>query len=160
MKLVLQRVTQASVTVEGKTIGSIGRGYLVLVGILPGDTEEDARFLARKVAALRLFEVPGGKVNDLTLRDVGGGVLVISQFTLAGKTEKGNRPDYTGAADRETAQRLYESFVSFLKEEGVAGVETGSFGAHMHVTLTNDGPVTLLLERAGSGLPAGGGVLG
>jgi D-tyrosyl-tRNA(Tyr) deacylase len=150
MKILLQRVSQASVEVDGNVVGRTGRGYLLLVGILHGDTEDDARFLARKVAALRLFDGPDGKVNDLCLKDIGGGVLVISQFTLAGRTEKGNRPDYTGAAERGIAERLYERFAQMLSEEGVTQVERGRFGAAMQVHLTNDGPVTLLLEKAGN----------
>lgn len=147
MKLVLQRVTEAAVDVGPETVGSIGPGYLLLLGVLPGDTEEDARFLARKTASLRLFDGPDGKINDRSVVDIGGGVLVVSQFTLAGRTEKGNRPDYTGAADRVTAERLYDRFAQMLGEEGVAQVERGRFGAHMRVRLVNDGPVTLLLEK-------------
>lgn len=149
MKVLLQRVSRASVTVEGQVVGSIGRGYLLFVGVLTGDTSDNAAFLAKKIAALRLFSGLDGKVNDRSLKDIEGEVLVVSQFTLVGQTEKGNRPDYTAAAERGIAERLYEEFADFLRSEGISTVEKGVFGAHMQVALENDGPVTLLLERSG-----------
>ncbi len=147
MRILLQRVQEASVTAEGETVGSIGRGYLLFVGILDGDTDEQGAWLAQKIAKLRLFDGSDGTINDRSLLDIGGGALVISQFTLAGRTDKGNRPDYTRAAPPEYAKTLYESFVAHLRAQGIGNVDTGRFGAHMQVQLVNDGPVTLLLER-------------
>ena len=147
MKLVLQKVLDASVAVGGETVGSIGHGYLLLAGVAPDDTEDACAWLAKKVAALRLFPGEDGKINDRTLADVGGAALVVSQFTLLGSVEGSNRPDYTGAAPKERAERLYESFVGALRHEGIANVQTGRFGASMLVRSTNDGPVTLLINR-------------
>lgn len=147
MRLVLQKVTDAAVTVDGETVGSIGQGYLLLVGVAPEDTDDACAWLAKKVAALRLFPGEGGKINDRTLLDVGGSALVVSQFTLLGSVEGSNRPEYTAAAPKELAERLYLSFVERLKEQGVNNVQTGRFGASMLVRSTNDGPVTLLLNR-------------
>jgi D-aminoacyl-tRNA deacylase len=146
MRVVLQKVSQASVTVESAVIGSIDDGYLLLVGILMGDTEDQVRNMADKVVSLRLFPGPEGKINDRNLLEVGGSVLVVSQFTLAGKLEKGNRPDYTAAAERGEAERLYLLFQHLLREKGVKRVESGKFGAMMQVTLTNEGPVTLIVD--------------
>lgn len=148
MQLVLQKVSSASVTVEGRRIAAIGRGYLILLGVAAGDTDEHCAWLARKVAALRLFTAEDGTINDRTVRDVSGAALVVSQFTLLGSVEGGNRPDYTAAAPREDALRLYESFVGFLRAEGVHDVQTGMFGASMAVESVNDGPVTLLIGRS------------
>lgn len=134
-------------TVEGEVVGSIGRGYLLFVGILDGDTDEQGVWLAQKIAKLRLFDGADGTINARSLQDIGGAALVISQFTLAGRTDKGNRPDYTQAAPPTHAKTLYESFVAHLREQGVGNVDTGRFGEHMQVQLINDGPVTLLLER-------------
>ena len=147
MRLLLQRVTAASVTVDGKTVGSIGRGHLLFLGIMHGDTDEQGKWLAEKVIKLRLFDGEDGTINDRSVLDIGGEILVVSQFTLAGKAEKGNRPDYTGAAKPDEAKKLYESFVAYLRNLGIKKVETGVFGAHMMVELVNDGPVTLVLER-------------
>ncbi len=147
MRVVLQRVASASVTVDTETVGSIGRGYLLLLGIERNDTEEQARWLAGKIARLRLFDGENGIVNDRSLLDVGGEALVVSQFTLCGDVRRGNRPDYTGAEEPARAEALYTSFRDALRREGIAGVASGRFGAHMTVTLVNDGPVTLLLER-------------
>lgn len=147
MKVLLQRVKQASVEIDGETVGSIQKGYLLFVGILQGDTSAHAQLLAEKVVKLRLFEGPDGKINDQSLLDIQGELLVISQFTLAGSTEKGNRPDYTAAARPGEAEMLYDYFVSKLEELQVKRVETGKFGAMMQVHLINDGPVTLLLEK-------------
>jgi D-tyrosyl-tRNA(Tyr) deacylase len=145
MRLVLQRVTRGSVSVAGETVGAIGRGLVILVGVAPGDGEEEARWLANKTAGLRIFEDHEGKMN-LSLLDVGGGALVISQFTLYADARKGRRPSFTDAAPPELAEPLVARFAEFLHAEGVP-VETGIFGAYMHVEIHNDGPVTLILER-------------
>jgi len=147
MRLVLQRVKESSVSVDGSVIGSIGAGYLILLCVMKGDTSLQAQWLAEKVAKLRLFDAPDGKVNDRSLLDIGGAILVVSQFTLAGDIAKGNRPDYTAAAGPEEAKILYEYFMKKLKELGVARVEGGKFGAEMSVRIVNDGPVTLVLEK-------------
>jgi D-aminoacyl-tRNA deacylase len=145
MRALLQKVSSASVSVDGEVIGSIGHGYLLFIGVLKGDTEKEADALAAKIVKLRLFDNTDGKINDLSLLDAAGEVLVVSQFTLAGSTEKGNRPDYTGAAAPDVARILYERFIAALRDAGVKSVETGEFGAHMQVSLVNDGPVTLVL---------------
>ena len=147
MRILLQKVRSSSVVVDGKTVGSIGKGYLLFLGILQGDTDQQGKWLAEKVTKLRLFDGEDGTINDRSVLDIGGQILVVSQFTLAGKTEKGNRPDYTGAAKPDEAKALYESFIGNLRYLGVAKVEAGVFGAHMTVALVNDGPVTLMLER-------------
>lgn len=147
MRILLQKVTRASVHVAGEAVGTIGRGYLLFLCVLKGDTAEDAAFLAHKITSLRLWEGESGTINDRSILDVGGEILVVSQFTLAGESAKGNRPDYTAAADPETARKLYEQFQQLLRERGVAHVASGRFGAHMLVDLQNDGPVTLLLHR-------------
>lgn len=147
MRIVLQRVTAASVAVDGRTVGSIGPGYLILLCVMRGDTSLQAQLLAEKIVKLRLFDSADGKINDRSLLDIGGEVLVVSQFTLAGDTKKGNRPDYTAAAGPEEAKILYEYFMKKLKESGVSKVASGQFGAMMNVQLTNDGPVTLILEK-------------
>lgn len=147
MRVILQRVTSATVDIEGVTVGSIERGYLLFLGVLQGDTPEQGAWLAEKISKLRLFDGPEGKINDRSILDIGGSVLVVSQFTLAGKTEKGNRPDYTAAMEPGAAAKLYETFIACLRDTGIVRVETGRFGADMKVQLTNDGPVTLLLER-------------
>lgn len=144
MRILLQRVSEAQVTVGGGLKGKVGRGLLLLVGVGPEDTEENARFLADKCANLRIFEDEAGKMN-LSLLNVEGQALVVSQFTLYGDCKKGRRPSFVGAAPPEMADKLYLKFVDFLRELGVH-VETGEFGAHMMVSLTNDGPVTLMLE--------------
>lgn len=148
MRILLQKVSRASVSVEDEVLGSIGKGYVLLVGIMDGDIPKETEDMVKKIAKLRLFEGPDGKINDLNILEVGGEVLVVSQFTLAGKTEKGNRPDYTAAAKPDSAIPLYERFVSGLLEVGIRNVQTGRFGAHMDVELVNDGPVTLMLESA------------
>lgn len=147
MRIVLQRVTEASVAVDGHTVGAIGQGYLLLLCVMRGDTAAHAQLLAEKIVKLRLFDGANGKINDRSLLDIGGAVLVISQFTLAGDVHKGNRPDYTAAAAPDEAKVLYAYFLQKLRESGVAQVEEGSFGAHMLVHLVNDGPVTLVLEK-------------
>lgn len=147
MKLVIQRVLQASVDVADRRIAAIERGFLVLCGVGQGDTDADAAWLARKTAQLRCFEDEAGKMN-LALGDIGGAVLVVSQFTLFGDCSKGNRPSFIAAGRPEEGMRLYALYVDELRRAGVY-VETGKFAAHMRVELINDGPVTLLLESAG-----------
>jgi D-aminoacyl-tRNA deacylase len=144
MRAVIQRVKSAEVRVEGRLAGKIGAGLLVFLGVGKGDGEDDLVYLASKIPDLRIFEDSAGKFN-LSLRDVGGGVLVVSQFTLFGDCSRGRRPSFTGAEDPGTAKLLYDRFVSRLKEGGIA-VETGEFQAKMDVHLVNDGPVTLLLD--------------
>jgi D-tyrosyl-tRNA(Tyr) deacylase len=145
MRAVIQRVTKASVTVDGWVIGSIERGFLVLVGVTHGDTRAEADWLARKIAGLRLFEDEAGKMN-LGLTDIDGSVLVVSQFTLYGDASKGRRPSFIDAARPEQAIPLYEAFIAALRDRGLR-VATGEFGADMQVTIHNDGPVTLILEH-------------
>jgi D-aminoacyl-tRNA deacylase len=147
VRIVLQRVSQASVTIEGSTVGAIQRGFCLLVGFTHDDTPERVDWMAEKVAGLRLFADADGKMN-LGLEDVGGSLLVVSQFTLYGDASKGRRPSFIDAARPETAIPLYERFLTQLKGRGLP-VESGQFGAMMDVALTNDGPVTLVLERAG-----------
>jgi D-aminoacyl-tRNA deacylase len=146
MRVVLQRVAQASVSIEGRVAGTIGRGFCLLVGFTHGDTGAQVDWMADKVAGLRLFSDAEGKMN-LGPADVGGEMLVVSQFTLYGDAEKGRRPSFIDAARPETAVPLYESFVAALKSRGFA-VATGEFGADMQVSIVNDGPVTLILDRA------------
>lgn len=145
MRVVLQRVSRASVTIDGRTAGAIERGYCLLVGLTHGDTEATVDWMAEKVTGLRLFSDGEGKMN-LGLDEVGGAVLVVSQFTLYGDAAKGRRPSFVEAARPEQAIPLYERFVAALRERGVP-VATGEFGAHMEVEIHNDGPVTLILER-------------
>ncbi len=145
MRVLLQRVQQASVRVNGETIGAIGPGLLLLVGIRNGDTETEARWLAEKCIHLRIFSDEAGRFNR-SLLDVRGEILAVSQFTLYGDARRGRRPGFTDAAPPEISEPLYERFVSYLRESGLR-TETGRFGAHMQVHLVNDGPVTLLLER-------------
>ncbi|HMO50974.1 MAG TPA: D-aminoacyl-tRNA deacylase [Kiritimatiellia bacterium] len=153
MRLLIQRVAQASVTVDGETVASIGRGLLVLCGVGRGDTPEDAHRLAGKTARLRIFEDAEGKMN-LALDAVAGEVLVVSQFTLYGDCRKGNRPSYIEAAAPEEGDRLYQEYVAALRGLGIP-VQTGIFRAMMKVALVNDGPVTLWLDSAD--LAGGGG---
>jgi D-tyrosyl-tRNA(Tyr) deacylase len=145
MKVVLQRVSRASVSVDGAIVGSIGVGYAVLVGFTHGDGVAQVQWMADKVVGLRLFQDDEGKMN-LDLAEVGGSLLVVSQFTLYGNARKGRRPSFIDAAAPDEATALYEQFVDALRASGVH-VETGSFGAMMDVELVNDGPVTLILDR-------------
>lgn len=145
MKAVIQRVTSASVVVDGQTVGRIGRGILVLLGVEKGDDEARADWLAEKICGLRIFGDEAGKMN-LSLQDVGGGLLVVSQFTLAGNCAKGRRPSFDTAAPPEEGRRLYEYFEAAARRLG-APVATGIFQADMQVSLVNDGPVTFILER-------------
>ena len=149
MRVVIQRVTRASVRVEERVAGEIGAGLLVLVGVAAGDGEAEAERLAGKVARLRIFENDDGRF-DRSVLDTGGAVLAVSQFTLIADTAKGNRPSFTGAAEPEEAERLYERFCIALRDLGL-GVETGVFGARMDVALVNDGPVTIVLEAGAEG---------
>src|SRR5262245_8817119 len=144
MRACVQRVTEASVTVEGEIVGQIGLGLLVLLGVAADDTEEDAKQLAAKTAGLRIFEDDEGKMNR-SLAEVNGAMLVVSQFTLLGDCRKGRRPNFTAAAPPELAEKLYEIFCSQVRSEGIP-VETGRFRKMMKVALVNDGPVTLLLD--------------
>jgi D-tyrosyl-tRNA(Tyr) deacylase len=146
MRAVIQRVSKASVTVEGKLVGAIDRGVMILLGVTYGDGEEQARWLANKIAGLRIYEDAQGKMN-LGLLEVGGEALVVSQFTLYGDCRKGRRPSFTHAARPEVAEPLCERFIELLREAGVGRVESGVFGAHMMVEIHNDGPVTLIIER-------------
>ena len=145
MRVLLQRVSRAEVRVGGRVTGAIGTGFLLLVGLTHTDTEAQVQWMAEKVTGLRLFGDADGKMN-LGLEDVGGALLVVSQFTLYGDAAKGRRPSFIDAARPEQAIPLYERFVAMLRERGVR-VETGEFGAMMDVELVNDGPVTLWLER-------------
>ena len=145
MRVVLQRVSRASVTIDGRIAGTVERGFCLLVGLTHGDTEATVDWMAEKVTGLRLFADADGKMN-LGLDEVGGAVLVISQFTLYGDTAKGRRPSFVDAARPEQAIPLYDRFVAALRGRGLQ-VATGEFGAHMLVEIHNDGPVTLILER-------------
>lgn len=145
MKIVLQKVKKASVSVDNKIVGNIDKGYCLLVGVHKESTEEDARYLAKKIAQARLFEDENDKIN-LSLKDVGGSILSVSQFTLYADTKKGNRPSFTSAAGAEKANELYEKFNEYLREEGVK-VETGIFQIMMEVNIVNDGPVTIVYEK-------------
>lgn len=147
MKAVIQRVTHASVEVEGRVVGTIGQGLLVLLGVAKGDGEPDCRFLVEKLRSLRIFSDEAGKMNR-SLSDVGGSVLLVPQFTLLGNTKNGRRPSFDEAALPDEARRLYEQMVAALRAQGTP-VETGVFAAHMKVELLNDGPVTFLLESRG-----------
>ena len=149
MKIILQKVKKASVSVENKVVGSIDKGYCLLVGVHKESTEEDAKYLAKKVAQARLFEDENDKIN-LSLKDVGGSILSVSQFTLYADTKKGNRPSFTSAAGAEKANQLYEKFNEFLREEGVT-VETCIFQTMMEVNIVNDGPITIVYEKLSAG---------
>ena len=146
MRCIIQRVSHASVTINGEVKGKIGQGFLVLFGAGEGDTPAQAELLAKKTAGMRIFCDEAGKMN-LSLADIGGAVLVISQFTLYADCRRGNRPSFTGAAAPDNANALYEYYVKLLREEyHIPDVQTGEFGAHMKVELLNDGPVTIILD--------------
>ncbi len=147
MRVVLQRCTRAEVRIDGQTVGRIGKGFMCLVGITDGDTTAEADLLAKKVAQMRVFEDEQGKMN-LALKDVGGAILSISQFTLYADCRKGNRPSFIRAARPEVAEPLYDYFNERLRKEYDLVVETGRFGADMKVDFINDGPVTILLDTA------------
>ena len=144
MKAVIQRVSSASVEVDGQIVGSCQRGYLILLGVAEGDTELDAELLCKKIAALRIFRDENDKMN-LSIRDINGEALVISQFTLLANYRHGNRPDFLASAKPDEANRLYEYFKELLSRE-LRRVECGIFGADMKVSLTNDGPVTICMD--------------
>ena len=146
MRVVLQRVKNASVTVSGEMVSEIGEGLLLLVGVAKDDGEGEASWLAEKIAGLRIFNDEDGKMN-LGVRDVGGEILAVSQFTLLADTRKGKRPSFIKAALPEEAEPLFDYFCERLRAAGIASVKTGSFGAMMDVALVNDGPVTIVLER-------------
>ena len=146
MKALVQRVRQASVTIEEKLYSKIGQGLLVLLGVEKGDTEKEAEWIAKKISALRIFEDDAGKMN-LSVRDINGNLLVVSQFTLAGDTSRGNRPGFEHAALPDEAKKLYEFTVQKLRAQNIP-TETGVFQADMQVMLINDGPVTFMLEKA------------
>lgn len=148
MRALVQRVSHASVTIDGVVHGKIGQGFLVLLGITDGDTEDDAVYLADKTVKMRVFTDENDKMNR-SLANVGGGLLIVSQFTLYGDCRKGRRPGFSDAADPAVAEKLYERFVELMKQQNVAKVQTGRFGADMKVKIFNDGPVTFLLESRG-----------
>lgn len=145
MKAVIQRVTSAKVEVDSITVGEIDKGFLILLGVVEGDTEKEAEVLASKVSKLRIFEDEEGKMNR-SLLDMNASALVVSQFTLCADCKKGNRPSFTPSAPPDTANTLYEKFSQFLSDNGVKKVENGIFGADMQVSLVNDGPVTIILD--------------
>ncbi|MEN8128477.1 MAG: D-aminoacyl-tRNA deacylase [Planctomycetota bacterium] len=144
MRAVVQRVSRASVTVDGTINGSIGRGLLVFLGVGKDDRQKDIDFIADKIVNLRIFEDTNGKMN-LSVKDIDGGILLISQFTLYGDCRKGRRPDFTAAGSPDMAKRLYEQTIAAVREKGIP-VETGVFAAHMDIDSVNDGPVTLILD--------------
>jgi D-tyrosyl-tRNA(Tyr) deacylase len=151
MKAVVQRVSEAAVTVDGKIVGAVGKGVLVLLGVEKGDTVEEANWLAEKIGNLRIFEDDGGKMN-LSLLDSKGEMLAVSQFTLAGNCSKGRRPSFDTAAPPEEANHLYQYFVGRVWELGIP-VQTGIFQADMKVSLVNDGPVTFILDTRNATFP-------
>ena len=145
MKAIIQRVSSASVNIDGSVYNAIREGYVILLGVADGDTEAEARLLAEKTAYLRIFCDENDKMNR-SLLDVGGQVLVISNFTLCADTSHGRRPSFINAMEPQTAEELYIKYMEFLKEQGVKTVVSGQFGADMKVTLTNDGPITIILD--------------
>ena len=145
MRAVIQRVSSASVKVDGEFIGSAGKGFLVLLGVMDGDTAKEAELLAAKTAKLRVFTDEEDKMN-LSVLDIGGDILCVSQFTLCADVKKGNRPSFTPSAPPDEAEKLYEYYMDCLKKEGVKNVGHGVFGAHMQVELLNNGPVTIILD--------------
>ena len=145
MRALVQRVLQSGVSVDGRPVGAIGQGFNILLGVMDGDTEAEATLLAGKIARLRVFEDAAGKMN-LSITEVGGAALVISQFTLCANLKKGNRPSFVLSAPPAEADRLYRFFCDELRANGVAQVETGEFGADMRVEIINDGPVTIVMD--------------
>lgn len=146
MKIVVQRCSRAEVRIDGETVGKIGQGIMLLVGITHNDTRETADFMAKKIAGMRIFDDEDGKMN-LSINDIGGSILSISQFTLYGDAHKGNRPSYVEAARPEVAEPLYDYLNQALRNDYQLAVETGRFGANMQVDFVNDGPVTIVLEK-------------
>ena len=145
MRAVIQRVLESSVCVDGKIVGQSGKGYMILLGVVKGDTEKEAELLARKTASLRVFEDENGKMNKSVL-DIDGEILAISQFTLCADCKKDNRPSFTDSEEPENANRLYELYCDELKKNGIRKVEKGIFAADMKVSLINDGPVTICFD--------------
>ena len=145
MKAVIQRVLDSNVKIDGETVGEIGKGFMILLGVVAGDTKAEADKLIKKIPVLRIFEDENGKMNRSCL-DVGGEILVVSQFTLCADCSHGRRPSFINSAPPDEANALYEYFVEELKNAGISKVETGRFGADMKVSLINDGPVTILLD--------------
>lgn len=145
MKALVQRVSLGKVTIEGRTVGEIGKGYVILLGVKDGDSEKEADFLAEKIVNLRIMSDEEGKMNKSIL-DVKGEILVVSQFTLYADTSGGRRPSFIGAAKPDIAKHIYQYFVDKLKKLGVKNVQTGEFGAYMSVEIVNDGPVTIMLD--------------
>lgn len=146
MKTVIQRVKSASVTIDGKIYSSINQGLLILYGVEKGDSEDFSKYLCEKISKLRIFEDENGKMN-LSVKDINGEILIVSQFTLAGDTRKGTRPSFDTAMPPKEAEIMYENFVSLMKETSNLNIKTGVFGAMMDVALINDGPVTFILEK-------------
>lgn len=146
MKLIIQKVKKAKVEVKNNVVGQIDKGYMVLLGVKKGDTEKEADYLAKKLCNLRIFEDDNGKMN-LSIKDVNGELLIISQFTLYGNTKEGNRPSFIEAEEPEKANELYKYFMMKCKENGIEKVEQGMFGKHMEVSLINDGPNTIIMEK-------------
>ena len=146
MKLVIQKVKKAKVEVKNNVVGQIDKGYMVLLGVKKGDTEKEADYFAKKLCNLRIFEDDNGKMN-LSIKDVNGELLIISQFTLYGNTKEGNRPSFIEAEEPEKANELYKYFLIKCKENGIEKVEQGMFGEHMEVSLINDGPNTIIMEK-------------
>jgi D-tyrosyl-tRNA(Tyr) deacylase len=145
MRVLVQRVNHAAVSVNGQTVGSISRGLLLLVGFTHGDTSSEIAWIARKITGLRIFEDARDKMN-LSVQDIGGSILAVPQFTLYGTCERGRRPDFTAAAAPEPAHEMFDTFCTLLRETGIP-VATGAFRQHMHVTLENDGPVSVWVTR-------------
>ncbi|HJJ12461.1 MAG: D-aminoacyl-tRNA deacylase [Clostridia bacterium] len=146
MKLIIQKVKKAKVEVKNNVVGQIDKGYMVLLGVKKGDTEKEADYLAKKLCNLRIFEDDNGKMN-LSIKDVNGELLIISQFTLYGNTKEGNRPSFIEVEEPEKANELYKHFLIKCKENGIEKVEQGMFGEHMEVSLINDGPNTIIMEK-------------
>ena len=146
MKLIIQKVKKAKVEVKNNVVGQIDKGYMVLLGVKKGDTEKEADYLAKKLCNLRIFEDDNGKMN-LSIKDVNGELLIISQFTLYGNTKEGNRPSFIEVEEPEKANELYKHFLIKCKENGIEKVEQGMFGEHMEVSLINDGQNTIIMEK-------------
>ena len=146
MKLIIQKVKKAKVEVKNNVVGQIDKGYMVLLGVKKGDTEKEADYLAKKLCNLRIFEDDNGKMN-LSIKDVNGELLIISQFTLYGNTKEGNRPSFIEVEEPEKANELYKHFLIKCKENGIEKVEQGMFGEHMEVSLINDRPNTIIMEK-------------
>ena len=146
MKLIIQKVKKAKVEVKNNVVGQIDKGYMVLLGVKKGDTEKEADYLAKKLCNLRIFEDDNGKMN-LSIKDVNGELLIISQFTLYGNTKERNRPSFIEVEEPEKANELYKHFLIKCKENGIEKVEQGMFGEHMEVSLINDGPNTIIMEK-------------